>query len=159
MISPDQARRILDDQTNFVPYLELKVGAFVMLVQVRCFLLIMDGSKRVAKACRIITTQDSAMGLRVRLPPLTYPDCLQADCVGTITAFMTEEEASAQGIRRLGWAPSPYTVFPVVEFIPSRYVTEPTPKRVLVPTNDITVKNPGGSIKATRVQVPLILAW
>jgi hypothetical protein len=77
---------------------------------------------------------------------------------------MTSAEAKALGMISLMLATSQLgstqsTVFPVVEFIPGIYVTVSTPKRVLVPCNEIIINNPEGKMKASRAQVPLILAW
>lgn len=55
--------------------------------------------------------------------------------------------------------PSSYTVFPVVEFLSGKYATVSSPERVLVPTFEVDAKNPDGSMKAKRCQIPLMLAW
>lgn len=73
--------------------------------------------------------------------------------------MMTVADATAANIPVLTESSSSYHIFPVIEFIPGKYVTVPTPKRVCVPCFEIDVKNPDGSVKAKRVQIPLILAW
>lgn len=84
----------------------------------------------------------------------------EADVVqGKIVDFMTLEEAHKANIGNLSLPATHYKVFPVVEFLPGKHVSVRTPKRVLVTAGEADVKNPNGSLRARRTQVPLILAW
>lgn len=51
------------------------------------------------------------------------------------------------------------TMWPVVEFLKSRYATGIHYPRTLVPQLSVDVINARGTAEATRHQVPLILAW
>lgn len=73
--------------------------------------------------------------------------------------MMTVDQAQQDGVVILGQNTSAYTTFPVIEFIPGKYVTVATPKRVLVISTKVEVKNANDSLKAARIQVPLLLAW
>jgi hypothetical protein len=73
--------------------------------------------------------------------------------------MMTIEQASENGILSLTRAHSNYNIFPVVEFIPGKYASVCTPKRVLVPSGEQDVSNSDGTMRAKRVQLPLLLAW
>lgn len=78
---------------------------------------------------------------------------------GKIVDFVTREEAGLQGIISLGQSPSAYTVFPVVEFLAGKYSTVAPPPRILIPVTEMDVKNSNGTIRAQRIQIPLMLAW
>lgn len=79
--------------------------------------------------------------------------------IGKIVDFMTIEQAMDNNIPTLGQVPSAYDQFPVVEFIAGKYSSVTPPKRVLVPSFETELKNPDGSLRAKRIQVPLMLAW
>jgi hypothetical protein len=77
---------------------------------------------------------------------------------GKVVDFMTVADCHANGVVPLGEDPST-ALWPVIEFVPGKYVDVPTPKRVGVIRGQAELNNPDGTLKASRHQVPLILAW
>ena len=81
------------------------------------------------------------------------------DFIGKIVDLMTYEDAAANGVQMIGDHHGVKRLWPVVEFVSGKYVTVPTPKRVLVLPGEATVDNANDTMRATRYQVPLLLAW
>jgi hypothetical protein len=72
---------------------------------------------------------------------------------------MTIDEAIAEFIPCLPEVHSPFKLFPIVEFISGKHSAVTPPKRVLVPAYEVDIKNQDGTMKARRIQIPLMLAW
>ncbi|WVF68806.1 hypothetical protein IAT40_003579 [Kwoniella sp. CBS 6097] len=82
---------------------------------------------------------------------------------GIVVDFLTISEAATQGISppagSFGAAPNPMTAWPVVEFVPAKYASGKQAKKVVIPVMTVDVMNAQGKAEATRLQIPLILAW
>ena len=75
---------------------------------------------------------------------------------------MTIKAAHAQGVHVLPCSfPSlnPLDVFPVVDFLFSKFASGPQYKRTLVTPALVDVYNAAGGLEARRHSIPLILAW
>lgn len=51
------------------------------------------------------------------------------------------------------------SIFPVIEFAPSKHGKEKVPRQFLMPAMSIDIMNANQEPEATRFQVPVILAW
>ena len=76
---------------------------------------------------------------------------------------MTIPEAARNGVfpppKATFWSPSQMVSWPVVKFIPAKHASRLPPKQVLIPQMGVDCMNAMGTPEATRLQVPLILAW
>lgn len=76
---------------------------------------------------------------------------------------MTGSEATAQGVDIPSKAKNIASVgnnkWPVVEFVPSKYFGLEQYQRTWMPRMQVDILNQDDTVRASRNQVPLILAW
>ncbi|OCF40183.1 hypothetical protein I317_06007 [Kwoniella heveanensis CBS 569] len=103
------------------------------------------------------------IGALVMLVTNTGDGVLVNGSTGIVVDFLTISEAAEHGISppacSFGAAPDPKIAWPVVEFVPAKYASGRQPKKVIVPMMTVDVLNASGQAEATRMQIPLILAW
>jgi hypothetical protein len=79
---------------------------------------------------------------------------------GKVTEMLCKAEAAERGIPSIGESVGPEMAkYPAVAFIQNPHASHPIPGLVWIPQQSFSLENPNGTTRATRQQVPLILAW
>lgn len=74
--------------------------------------------------------------------------------------MLTQKQARKAGLEMLREGPElGDEVFPIVEFAAKPQAADATPRRIWVPRLSVQLKNPNSTTRASRCQVPLVLAW